>query len=150
MIYEERKCDVFEMHNEGYYLVHCISADFKLGAGIAKEFEKRFNLRDDLLSVFGDDWWKQFDNTWGGYAFLHSDKHIIDLITKQRFWHKPMIGCLIRALKKLRKGCEKAEITKIAMPKIGCGLDGLKWNEVSSHIKYIFKDSDIDICVCYL
>ena len=50
MTYEERKCDLFSIDHNSYCLVHCISADFKLGAGIAKEFEKRFHLRDDLFN----------------------------------------------------------------------------------------------------
>ena len=35
MKYEEKECDLFSYYDKGYYLVHCISADFKLGAGIA-------------------------------------------------------------------------------------------------------------------
>lgn len=31
-----------------YILCHCISADFALGAGIAKQFDERFNLRNKL------------------------------------------------------------------------------------------------------
>ena len=34
------KKDLFTMP-QGYYLAHCISADFALGAGIAKVFDKR-------------------------------------------------------------------------------------------------------------
>ena len=55
-----------------------------------------------------------------------------------------------RALHELKTGCEKENITKIAMPKIGCGLDKLNWNDVSSAIKEIFADSQIEIVVCYL
>ena len=28
---------------QGYYLAHCISADFALGAGIAKKFDEVYN-----------------------------------------------------------------------------------------------------------
>ena len=41
-------------------------------------------------------------------------------------------------------------ITKLAMPKIGCGLDKLKWNNVRCIIKDIFKDLDIEIKICYI
>ena len=50
----------------------------------------------------------------------------------------------------MKRGCETENITKIAMPKIGCGLDKLKWEDVSSAIKEIFADSQIEIVVCYL
>ena len=39
-------------------------------------------------------------------------------------------------------------IRKIAMPIIGCGLDGLKWDKVSTIIKNIFNNTDIEILIC--
>lgn len=45
---------------------------------------------------------------------------------------------------------QENNIEKIAMPKIGCGLDKLNWCDVSSAIKEIFADSSIEIVVCYL
>ena len=37
MIYKEEKKDLFKVSSK-YFLVHCISADFALGAGIAATF----------------------------------------------------------------------------------------------------------------
>ena len=150
MIYKEVNENLFNYYDKGYYLVHCISADFKLGAGIAKEFDKRFNLREDLLYGYGDKWWQEYDDKFPGEAFLHGKKRIIDLITKTRYWHKPTMYSMRSALTKMKNGCSKYGITKIAMPKIGCGLDKLNWNDVSSAIKEIFADSPIEIVVCYL
>ena len=48
MTIKEIKKDLFTMPND-YALAHCISADFALGAGIAKEFDKRFNCRKRLF-----------------------------------------------------------------------------------------------------
>ena len=148
MMYKEVECDLFSV-DSSYYLVHCISADFALGAGIAKEFEKRYHLREDLLLAFGDKWYLDYDDKLPGDAFLHKEKKVIDLITKTRYWHKPTMYSLGRALKKMKNGCEKLGINKIAMPKIGCGLDRLKWNEVSELIKDVFSDTDVEILVCY-
>jgi hypothetical protein len=36
------------------------------------------------------------------------------------------------------------------MPKIGCGLDGLDWDIVSTLIKGVFSDTDVNIQVYYL
>lgn len=41
MDFKEIKKDLFKMSEE-YALAHCISADAKMGAGIAVEFKKRF------------------------------------------------------------------------------------------------------------
>jgi hypothetical protein len=53
MIYKEEIRDLFSV-SEDYYLAHCISADFALGAGIAVEFVKRFNMRKKLQTCFDD------------------------------------------------------------------------------------------------
>ena len=47
MIYKEENRDLFEVPSD-YYLAHCISADYALGAGIAVEFVKRFDMRTRL------------------------------------------------------------------------------------------------------
>ena len=44
----------------------------------------------------------------------------------------------------------KNKINKISMPKIGCGLDGLQYDKVEKIIKEVFKDTNIEILVCYL
>ena len=150
MTYKEVKDNLFDYHDKGYHLVHCISADFKLGAGIAKEFDRRYQLRDDLMYVLGPKWWQIYEERFPGEALLHSKKRVIDLVTKTRFWHKPTMYSMKRALTKMRDGCLKKDIDKIAMPKIGCGLDQLDWDKVSAMIKKIFADTEIDIVVCYL
>lgn len=150
MKYEEKECDLFSYYDKGYYLVHCISADFKLGAGIAKEFDKRFDIRYDLLYFYGEKWYEDYADRFPGCVFYHKKKRIIDLVTKERYWHKPTNYSMLKSLEKLKDGCICFNITKIAMPKIGCGLDKLKWEDVSSMIQKIFSDTDIEIVVCYL
>ena len=38
-------------------------------------------------------------------------------------------------------------VTSIAMPRIGCGLDGLVWERVRELITDVFKDTDIKITI---
>jgi O-acetyl-ADP-ribose deacetylase (regulator of RNase III) len=148
MIYQEKQKDLFNYYDKGYYLVHCISADFALGAGIAKEFEKRFHLREELINILGKNWYeKDFQ---GSAAYIHKGKNVIDLITKKRYYQKPTMESMKTALIKMKKICEKFSIEKIAMPKIGCGLDRLNWINVSEIIKDVFDDTSIEIVVCYL
>lgn len=47
MIIKEVKKDLFTVSDD-YALAHCISADFALGAGIAKEFDRRFDARKKI------------------------------------------------------------------------------------------------------
>ena len=47
---------------------------------------------------------------------------------------------------------EKNNITKLAMPRIGCGLDKLDWSIVKNLISDVFKNynGDISIKICYI
>lgn len=39
------------------------------------------------------------------------------------------------------------EITKLAIPKIGCGIDGLQWDKVSDLLAEVFSAEPIEIVV---
>ncbi len=58
MNYIEKIQDLFSVP-EDYYLVHCISADFALGKGIALEFKKRFDMKN-LLNSQNPDYLEQW------------------------------------------------------------------------------------------
>ncbi|KAG5894814.1 hypothetical protein JTB14_008304 [Gonioctena quinquepunctata] len=51
------------------------------------------------------------------------------------------------ALRDLRNCCEKNQDTLLAIPKIGCGIDGLAWEKVQEMIEFIFHNSNIELCV---
>lgn len=127
---------------QGYYLAHCISADFALGAGIAKTFDEVYNMRFKLFREYDD------------YAYDGGDALLIDnvfnLVTKPKAYHKPRYEAVREALATMRNIMEINAITKLAMPKIGCGLDKLSWNEVYEIICDVFKDMDVEILICEL
>ena len=147
MIYKEEKRDLFTV-DDSYYLAHCISADFKLGAGIAVEFDKRFGMKKKLSELVP---WGNNEKFWDadksnhGYC-LRIDK-VFNLVTKRNYWNKPTLRTMENALKNLRDLYCYPGI-KIAMPMIGCGLDKLHWEDVSTLIKKVFDDTDIEILVC--
>ena len=145
MIYKEEVRDLFSVPDD-YYLVHCISADFGMGKGIVVEFNKRFDMKRKLQSKYPDYINQWIHNNWRGDCILE-DK-ILNLITKERYFHKPTYESLKSALLVCRLECNTNNITKIAMPLIGCGLDRLQWDKVSEIIKDVFKDTDIEILVC--
>lgn len=51
MIYTEKNGDLFSASRE-YYLAHCISGDYALGAGIAKIFNKVYDMKNKLLNNY--------------------------------------------------------------------------------------------------
>ena len=130
----------------GYILCHCITADFALGAGIAKKFAE-LGVRDALLQHYNE----PYPYSWGGIGdclFTEATKWQgeYNLVTKEKCWHKPTERTLRQALTVMLKLCDTDE--KIAMPKIGCGLDKMKWETVEQLIREVFEDSDIEILVC--
>lgn len=75
---------------------------------------------------------------------------VLNLITKERYFHKPTLAAMKAALQKMKEICERESIYKIAMPTIGAGLDRLKWEDVATQIKNVFEDTEIEILVCKL
>jgi hypothetical protein len=125
---------------QGYYLAHCISADFALGAGIAKTFDKVYNMR---FKLFRDYDGYEYD---GGDALLVDN--VFDLVTKPKCYHKPTYESLRESLEVMKRIMEVSAITKLAIPKLGCGLDRLSWDEVYDIICGVFEDTDVEILVC--
>lgn len=128
-----------------YFLCHCISADFALGAGIAKKFAE-IGVKDALIKKYGR---YRFYSDVSASCFDTSStdwKGEYNLVTKEKYWDKPTYYALKNALADMKGYCQAGD--KIAMPKIGCGLDRLNWQEVEQIIKEVFADTDVEILVC--
>lgn len=144
---KEIKADLFNV-NRNYTLVHCISYDCKMGQGIAVLFDKKFPQMKRMLmqgiSVSNE--------PFKPMAIRYKDQNgcVINLITKEKYWHKPTYDTLQKSLQSLKDICITNNIDKLAMPLIGCGLDRLKWDKVKDIIAETFSDTDIEILVCKL
>lgn len=125
---------------QGYYLAHCISADFALGAGIAKTFDNVYDMRHKLFTFYD------------GYEYREGDALIVDnvfnLVTKPKYYKKPTYDSLRESLEVMRDYTEELFINKLAMPKISSGLDRLEWSKVYDIICEVFEDTDVEILIC--
>lgn len=141
-----KKMDLFKSQRK--VLVQCISRDCEMGEGIAKTFDKKFpDMKSSILTYLDD-------NTIGcpitvGYE-TNDLTVILNMVTKGQYFHKPTYNNFRRALENVKEICIQRGYSEIAMPKIGCGLDGLSWSKVQDIIKEVFKDTDIDILICIL
>lgn len=150
MRYTEEVRDLFTTDND-YVLAHCISSDFAMGAGIAVKFTD-MGVRDILMSNYPQKWENE------GYCIPVGlqDRIVCNLITKEEYWHKPTYRSITESLTSMRdwiiaeNKSGSVHALKIAMPMIGCGLDGLEWDEVSDIIQSVFADTDVEILVCKL
>lgn len=84
----------------------------------------------------------------GGVAVLkRQDRFVYYLITKESYFNKPTYETLHLSLQSLRNHLILNEVQQLAMPRIGCGLDGLQWPKVKDLIEEVFRDTEIQVNV---
>lgn len=139
MIYKEEVRDLFTVP-QGYMLAHCISGDFNLGGGIAKQFCEYYNMREKLISEY-----IEATDEVGEALFI---ENVYNLVTKGNVHECPTYDNLRKTLIDMRDMMVQRQQSKLAMPRIGCGLDRLDWNVVRAIIKEVFENTDIEILIC--
>ncbi|XP_051800419.1 ADP-ribose glycohydrolase OARD1-like [Acanthochromis polyacanthus] len=120
-------------------LAHCISADCRMGAGIAVLFKQKFKGVSELL--------KQRKAPGQCAVLLREGRFIYYLVTKQRAFHKPTYSSLLHSLEDMRSHCIRNGVHKLSMPRIGCGLDQLEWTEVAKILERVFMGTGITITI---
>lgn len=139
------KRDLFTVP-DAYYLCHCVSADFALGAGIAKKFAE-LGVKSELQEYAAFPSKPLWEGK--GYCIMTSEPKphgALNLVTKEKYWYKPTLKTMREALECVANDFDF--YGKIAMPKIGCGLDRLNWQDVERIIREVFADTNIEILVC--
>ncbi|KAL4100697.1 hypothetical protein QTP88_020731 [Uroleucon formosanum] len=132
----ERTGDLFSV-DAGISLAHCVSADFKSRKGIAFEFRNRFGKVNELRR-------QKCQIT--EIATINVNNHqVFYIITKEFFWQKASYEILFQSIQNLKSICVKYKVTQLASPRLGCDLDGLKWEVVRNMLRYIFRDSPVYI-----
>lgn len=141
-----------------FLICHCISADAAMGAGVALALVRRFpsmksEVKDCLETI-------PFAQRVSQVVFFVDDTSnalIANMITKTHYWDKSSTmpqGAYLNNLRQclilVKQVMLERDIKKLAMPKIGCGLDRCSWIEVESIILDVFGGTDIDITVCVL
>eukprot|EP01126_Amoeba_proteus_P006011 TRINITY_DN1207_c0_g1_i1.p1 TRINITY_DN1207_c0_g1~~TRINITY_DN1207_c0_g1_i1.p1 ORF type:complete len:172 (-),score=31.81 TRINITY_DN1207_c0_g1_i1:174-689(-) len=120
-------------------LAHCVSRDLAMGKGIAVQFKNRFGGLDCL---------RRQNQRVGGCAWLESNgRFVFYLVTKERYFNKPTYADLKNSLESVKELCQSHDVKSLAMPRIGCGLDGLIWGQVKRLIKEVFDSTCIGIHV---
>ena len=135
----EIKGDLFNsplLTRKGCMIVHCVSADYALGAGFALELEKKYHIRDYLKQI-------------GSYNYPDClvVGNIINMVTKGAYWTKPTYETFTASIIMVREYCLEHQVSILVMPKIGCGLDKLSWKVCKEIIQKELVDYNIDCAV---
>ncbi|KAG5866444.1 hypothetical protein JTB14_015348 [Gonioctena quinquepunctata] len=105
-----------------YSLGHCVAADLQMSRGIALSYREKYdNIEYKKKTEKG--------------MFSGSKKGETNL------W---------KSLITLEKHTRECQVEKLAMSKMGCGLDKLNWNKVNNVVEYLFKNSTTEITICKL
>eukprot|EP00794_Sanderia_malayensis_P008634 gene8634-9567_t len=121
----------------GASLAQCVSSDFAMDKGLAKQFKKAFGNIESL---------KQQGIKPGGAAILpYKDSFIYYLVTRERWWDRGCYKYLRSALADVRYHCEAYSVVDLRMGRLGAGPDGLDWYEVREIIKDTFQDTEVTI-----
>ena len=98
--YSEIQGDVLQSTDS---IAHCISADFKLGAGIARSIERRFPTQyPDKEAIASEVIWSQW--------IPESQRFVYHLITKVRYFHKPTYKALRLSLEAMKNHAESKKV----------------------------------------
>ena len=105
-----------------------------MGAGIAVSFKQQFGgvaaLHQQHVEV-------------GGCGRLRRDgRYIYYLVTKPRYFNKPITQSLLSSLCAMRQLVKADGVTHLAMPHIGCGEDRLHWPTVKNMVLKVFDEVD--------
>lgn len=146
MIINEKKGNIFALPKDEYVFAHCIATDLQWGAGIAPVMMKQFKASSK--------WRKTANATVYNVGDIGVDVSntgvMVNLFTKSHTHGRPSYQTMEQCLVNLREWMTAHGKAKLAIPKIGCGLDGLSWPMVRTIINRVFQETNIVIEVRYL
>ena len=74
-------------------------------------------------------------------------RYIYNLVTKERFYDKPNLATLSKTLQAVKIHASMNGVSTIAIPKLGCGLDQMNWQEVVKPLQDTFANADVQLVV---
>lgn len=131
-VVEMREGNLLKMEPD-YVLGHCIAADWRMSDGLAVDIKKMFG---DIT--------KQNQNKHLVGSIVQQEKNgkkVLHIITKEESTAKPTWKDFKKAIYKLATRCKEEKISKLALPKLGAGLDGIKWEKIMKVLNYAFKNT---------
>lgn len=136
MIHYIEKGDIFSIEGVHSYAHGCNCAG-SMGRGIAVQFKKKFPaMYENYRRMCLDGNYHPGDV----YDYDYGDGHVYDLATQQHYSTPGQLAKLEyieSSMEKMMLLAEGSGVQSIAVPKIGAGLGGLKWNEVKAVIEKV-------------
>lgn len=138
------EANIIDAFERGEEIVHCVSADFEMGVGVAKTLADlipslRPNLRKQFPLPKNISELEPFTAVWE-----EDDKCIYNLVTKYRYFNKPTLDTLRVAIMTLSSLLERkykdADEIRISMPMIASGCDKIHWCKTEKLLTELLSD----------
>lgn len=130
---------------QSYYLANGISRDLNFGTGLPAVFDKMYNMKEKIETFCQDEYTHEVAIELGEAVLIDN---VFNLVVKESSYDKPDRDRLLDAITDMRDQMDEDMITKLAIPKICCGRNGLNWDDVKAMFELVFVDSDVQILVC--
>lgn len=128
---------------DAHAIGHGVNVYGVMGHGIAPEFKKRWPHMYDL---YKEECLSERLQPGSTMAYVTQTGHIVFNIASQ---DKPgpnaQLDWLIAGLHLAMNACQTSNIEKLALPRIGCGIGGLDWDEVKPALEKIASEYSTDI-----
>ena len=119
---------------------HCISADAHMSKRLAHFLSERVpRLRRTCTRA------KLLKNQVFPFWDSSSRRYIYNFVTKKKYSDKPDLQTLATTLQSMQSHATMHGVFTIAIPRIGCGLEQMNWQDVVKRLRDIFAYSDIQI-----
>lgn len=123
-------------------IVHAVSLCGRMGAGAAKSLHEMYDLRHEFRSTQRE--------CPGLVPILRGHRLIINVITKERYFHKPTRDQIFNSLLKLRDFLAFHGFPEIAITVFGCGRDKFPYQLLIQFLNQIFGSTPVHIHMYHL
>lgn len=76
--------------------------------------------------------------------------HVANLVSQVKPGADARLGLIMSSLIGLESQCRTSDRMTVAIPRIGCGIGGLTWEQVEPIMQAVFEDSQVELQVYYL
>lgn len=136
MIKYIEKGDIFNISGVSSYAHGCNCAG-AMGKGIALQFRSKYpEMYSEYKAMCKDGIYNPGDV----FDYNYGDGHIYNLGTQATWRTKARLEYIEQSVKNMLELAARENVTKIALPAIGAGLGGLKWDKVKDVLNRVSAD----------
>lgn len=119
-------------HSRDEYIVNPVNTVGVMGKGLALAFKEKFpkNFKKYKEACLNGE--LKVGNL---FIFSEKEKTVVNFPTKEHYKDRSKLEYIEYGLIALKYEIKRREIKSISIPKLGCGLGGLRWTDVQELIK---------------